>query len=548
MADIPELTDDEWVRLRLQSSVHLTELRDTESTLQVIVRHTRGLMRADMAYVSFTDFDSNETYIRKSDGVRTEAYGHLRQPLGSGVLGRVAIGHASYWTSDYNADDNLHHVDEIDEIVAREGVRALLGAPLTVAGRVIGALLIAYRSPREFGSTEVARLESIAEQAAIALDNAMRLEQATAVAERTGGAQRRSAEELAILTRGIDLDRRLVEGVTSGSPAPDLVTIAANVLGCDLWFLDLPMRRCLGASTDADAPDTTQVTYMTVTAAGQEFGRLLASRSLNNTEQSMMERVGLYLALWSMLSSARESVELRDGAEAVSSLLEGKLTASAMWSVLAEWSLNQRDRWCVVVLDPPDPVAGRVIRGLVTSAASPMIAAHHDDRICVLTGDANWVEHLPSHFHQRGWNLRGGLSWVHGDPAGIPDGYRKARLAGSAQQTLGRTGLSDGSGLGVLAAVLHLAGEGGLPTSFIADIEPLVNHDDNHRTSLLATASCYFESDGNVARTATLLGVHRNTVRQRLERIGALMGPDWNEMPRKLDLQLALRAHALTEP
>jgi len=55
----------------------------------------------------------------------------------------------------------------------------------------------------------------------------------------------------------------------------------------------------------------------------------------------------------------------------------------------------------------------------------------------------------------------------------------------------------------------------------------------------------YFSADGNVARTATVLGVHRNTVRQRLDRIGELMGEDWNRMPRKLDLQLALRVHAV---
>jgi DNA-binding PucR family transcriptional regulator len=50
-----------------------------------------------------------------------------------------------------------------------------------------------------------------------------------------------------------------------------------------------------------------------------------------------------------------------------------------------------------------------------------------------------------------------------------------------------------------------------------------------------------------VARTATVLGVHRNTVRQRLDRIGGLLGEDWNTMPRKLDLQLALRVQALAD-
>lgn len=73
-----------------------------------------------------------------------------------------------------------------------------------------------------------------------------------------------------------------------------------------------------------------------------------------------------------------------------------------------------------------------------------------------------------------------------------------------------------------------------------------MEHDAAHRGDLLHTADVYFAADGSVARTATLLGVHRNTVRQRLERIAELLGEDWNRMPRKLDLQLALRVHALS--
>lgn len=37
-----------------------------------------------------------------------------------------------------------------------------------------------------------------------------------------------------------------------------------------------------------------------------------------------------------------------------------------------------------------------------------------------------------------------------------------------------------------------------------------------------------------------------NTVVQRLERVGRLLGPDWNSPARTLEIQLALRLHALT--
>lgn len=540
--------DRDWLHRRLQSATQLTELRDTESTLQVVVRHTRGLMDADMAYVSFTDFDSNETVIRKTDGVRTGEYASIRQPLGTGVLGRVAIGHASYWTSDYRADQKLHHMGPIDEIVEGEGVRALLGAPLSVAGRVIGALLIAFRSPRDFSDTEIERLESLADQAAVAIDNAQRHEQLMALVESDADQPgERSDTDVVELSRSLDLDRRLVEAVTSELPSSSLLAIGAQALGCDLWLTDLTGTRRLASSTDtADGilPDRTDGTYVTVTAAGEQFGHLLTDRSLGEAEQAVLERVSLHVALWMMLSRAREAVELRDGTEAVTALVDGSIDAAGARSVLEEWWLHQVERWGVLVLETPEPVVDRVVRALSASSASPVIAAPHEGHICVITGDARWVDALPSLFSQRDWALRGGLTWVD-EPTDLPDAHRTAELALSAQVTLGRSGLSDGRGLGVVAAVLHLGASGGLPTGLITDLTPLTSYDATHHSDLLRTADVYFSADGNVARTATLLGVHRNTVRQRLDRIGELMGQDWNRMPRKLDLQLALRVHVV---
>ncbi|WP_414122307.1 helix-turn-helix domain-containing protein [Corynebacterium nuruki] len=557
-------TDDDWIRRRLRSATQLTELRDTETTLQAVARHTRGLMGSDMAYVSFTDFDRNETVIRKTDGVRTQAYATIRQPLGTGVLGRVAIGHSSYWTPDYQVDEKLHHLGDIDDIVAGEGVRALLGAPLTVAGRVIGALLIAHRIPREFSPVEVARLESVADQAAVAIDNAQRHEQLMELVEQTSGERERTGSDVAALSRGLDLDRRLMETVTAELPASSLLSIGAQVLDCDIWFTDLPGRRPIAASTDAPVPDRAANaggTFLTVTAAGRQFGELVTDRALGEAEQTLLERVSLHTALWVMLARAREAVELRDGTEAVAALAGGDLDAPAVRSVLAEWWLHQADRWCVLVLDSPDPVRDRVMRTLSASSPSPVIIAPHDGHICVVTGDPRWVAALPDLFAARGWTLRGGMTWVAAGSADAADAagsagpagrdfaaaHRQAELAASAQRTLGRTGLSDGAGLGILAAVLHLADQGELPTPLVADLSPLTGYDASHHSGLTRTAQAYFDTDGSVARTATVLGVHRNTVRQRLDRIGGLLGEDWNTMPRKLDLQLALRVQALAD-
>jgi DNA-binding PucR family transcriptional regulator len=51
----------------------------------------------------------------------------------------------------------------------------------------------------------------------------------------------------------------------------------------------------------------------------------------------------------------------------------------------------------------------------------------------------------------------------------------------------------------------------------------------------------------NLARTSEQLQIHRNTVRQRLERISRVIGEDWLDSTRRLDVHLALRIWRLQE-
>ncbi|NEE47354.1 PucR family transcriptional regulator, partial [Streptomyces sp. SID8455] len=75
----------------------------------------------------------------------------------------------------------------------------------------------------------------------------------------------------------------------------------------------------------------------------------------------------------------------------------------------------------------------------------------------------------------------------------------------------------------------------------------VLDYDTARSTDLVTTLDAYFAQGASLTRTRTLLHVHVNTVVQRLERIGRLLGPDWNEPPRTLEIQLALRLHRLTQ-
>lgn len=57
-------------------------------------------------------------------------------------------------------------------IVEVEGLRAVLAVPLQSGERAFGVLMVAHRRPTSFPDEQVALLTSLADQAAVALENA----------------------------------------------------------------------------------------------------------------------------------------------------------------------------------------------------------------------------------------------------------------------------------------------------------------------------------------------------------------------------------------
>ncbi|MEX5720883.1 PucR family transcriptional regulator, partial [Geodermatophilus maliterrae] len=112
-------------------------------------------------------------------------------------------------------------------------------------------------------------------------------------------------------------------------------------------------------------------------------------------------------------------------------------------------------------------------------------------------------------------------------------------------EALGRAGQS--ADAGELGFVGLLVGEGrDVPGFVTATLAPVLEYDARRGTDLVATLRAWFDTGGSPARAAEVLNVHVNTVTQRLDRVGRLLGRDWSVPERALEVQLALRLHRLT--
>ena len=78
-------------------------------------------------------------------------------------------------------------------------------------------------------------------------------------------------------------------------------------------------------------------------------------------------------------------------------------------------------------------------------------------------------------------------------------------------------------------------------------LEKLLEYDQEKGTQLFRTVEVYLECMGNSRLAADRLFVHRNTLRQRFDKIRQVSGVDLAEVDRWFDLMMALRIIRLRE-
>lgn len=130
------------------------------------------------------------------------------------------------------------------------------------------------------------------------------------------------------------------------------------------------------------------------------------------------------------------------------------------------------------------------------------------------------------------------------DPADLPTAYAEALACARALLRLDRAGAAaTAADLGYAGLLL---GDGASAARFVArTLGPVIEHDEQRSTALLATVETYFATGQSLAASAKRLHVHPNTVNQRLDRVRRLLGVDWNDPDQALEVQLALRLRRL---
>lgn len=549
----------------------LAQLRDTDAVLRSIVRRARMLLRSDMAYLSLNEPAADRTYMRVTDGSTSALFQQVILGMGEGLGGLVAQTARPYATSDYPADERFNHTSPIDDAVTDERLIAILGVPLLLGPEVIGVLYAADRSQREFSADEVSLLVSLANHAAIALDTARLLEESrTALVELNSASDTIRAHNDA-LRRAEEAHDRLSDLVLRGGDASDVAAALAEVLGGGIVMHDVTGAELARVGT-APRPEPEGLvresrasgravahgdTWVCAVLAGPEpLGSitLTGRRDLADADRRLFERASVVTALLLLLRRSVADTEDRVRGELVSDLLTAPDRDPA--------GLIARGRRLGVNLCGPHAVAvahaDGVSRRRLTSAALTRVPAHslvgvHADRVVLLVPDERPDDLARRLARELGEAVDAPVTVGAGGsaegPVALVAAHAEAERCLRALLVLDRVG--DGAGAGGLGFVGMLLGGGptgsgaGIDGFVRATLGPVLDYDDRRATELLRTLRAYFDCGGNLSRAKDTLHVHVNTVAQRLDRIGSLLGPDWAQPARALEIQLALRLHLL---
>ena len=152
----------------LEAGQALSSLREPNQVLNTLVRLVARQLQVDTVLLT-TRTPDNVLIPAASLGVPKEFTTNLRVEIGSGLIGSVASSAQPLTIRDVRSQPNESTYPEFNR---EHHLRSFLGVPVRYRDEVIGVLSVMTRVEREFTPDEIALLGALADQAAIALENA----------------------------------------------------------------------------------------------------------------------------------------------------------------------------------------------------------------------------------------------------------------------------------------------------------------------------------------------------------------------------------------
>ncbi len=508
----------------------LSSVHSPTDLLPEIVSHAHHLLRVDLAYLALVRDDGRGgelLRIEVTDGAITPELVGVELAMDHGVVGWVIAHGRPRWSSNYQRDPGFTHSPSADAAASAENMHATLGAPLTVRGRVIGALFAGVRSPRDFSEAEVTLLSALALHAAVALDNADRM-------ERLAEARDQLDERSEHLARSLSWDERLREVVLRGGGVDELLAEVGEAVGTSVSFVT--------AEGNRDEPDPSRVPegapVRPVEAAGRLLGWLVPAGPLEGSGTAWtLDRAAPTVALTVLAHRATAQAAGQARNLHLLELLTTREDDRAPSSEIRLAGLDPSREHVVVIVDDQAHAVDDPPGWMQRLPRGTAVLGHRQDAILVCPGDPARVADL-----LREARLLASLSTPVSPLTGLRRAYTEAVETMKALRALGETcAVVPADEVGLHRLLLGDAGRGRMREAFAHSLGEVEAEEARRGIPLLETMTAYLDAGGSPRAAAATLGVHVNTVYQRLTVVDRVLGEDWRRAGRALALHVLLR-------
>ena len=155
----------------------LSESNDLQGFLDKVVHMVAEHLHADVCSIYLYEDDSGELVLRSTHGLRAEAVGKVRLPIGDGLVGKVLKELRPIWVDRASEHPDYHYFSELNE----DPYDAFLGVPIQRGIEKIGVLTVQRRERSRFESAEVQVMRALTSQLAAAIETARTLMQVASI-------------------------------------------------------------------------------------------------------------------------------------------------------------------------------------------------------------------------------------------------------------------------------------------------------------------------------------------------------------------------------
>lgn len=570
------------LRVVSESAQALTELKALNAVLFEITERGRSLLGSDLAWVAGVDPHDQTLRALAYSGVFASDFSERQTPITGGVAGHVLKTRSSFSTHHYMGDARFQHTSSSDGMIYGENLVSLVAVPLLSGTQVIGILLVGDRYTRHYQPREINILSTLAAHASVAVRNARAYEMTCKALEDTEKANDQLLRQTSALEFAADAHERMSRMLATGTQIPAMIATIAQILGGTLYYLDATGEpSCIENKNPNSVPAALSVLVepaaiqialgnsrrsgqaihvpsklsagdlrlASVVSGEDVYGALLlyTSQPLSEAAGRILERSAMAIAILELSAEKKSSSLDKENNLLIRSLIERHAQPDKeVLYQLEKQGYTPGSPICLALIQLDKSNISFVLRRLRHRfRQSGQLMTALEDGIILLFPHTDSLQAELSKLLFQDIAMQGlvCISGPHADPKLLSQAYTSIRQVSQLAHQLGRQNcIIHEAELRMYAVLFRNQTKQELEQMLNSIVGPLLRHDQKRSSRLCHTLLCYLNQLQNATSTAKHLGIHVNTLHNRLEQIKLLLGP-WDQ--RLIEVHMALQLQQL---